>query len=136
MTIDTSLTYEEWKEMQEFKASAVVVRGVTNNTIRMRRPGGGLSRGRKPPRKRKPKLTPPVRTKRKFKPRPVKKFRRDPDLKMGPGFKKITVCLTAAELAELDAFAGRVQMARSYVIRRAVKHFRAMVLDLPGRALK
>lgn len=79
-------------------ASARVIRGVkTNRMKRSKSPGSVLSR-----------------------------YRKDPTTR---GFDCTTVCISVpvAELAEMDAFAERCQMARSHMIRQAVKHFIAKV---------
>ena len=60
--------------------------------------------------------------------RQPKRYKADPTRGQGEGYRIVCISMSPAELAELDAFAERVQMARSHLIRRAVKHFRVKVL--------
>ena len=54
-------------------------------------------------------------------------YRQDPSVR-GMDTVVVAISIPAGELADLDAFAARVRMARSHLIRQAVKHFRVKVL--------
>ena len=57
----------------------------------------------------------------------MNQYRQDPSVR-GMDTVVVAISIPAGELAEMDAFAARVQMARSHLIRQAVKHFRVKVL--------
>lgn len=67
-------------------------------------------------------------------PHPPKHHRQDKDVR-GLGHRTICVSLPQGELADLDALADRVQMARSHVIRQEVKRFAVFVLTPPKMTL-
>lgn len=85
-------------------ASATIERGVVSNRVK---------------KVRKTPVRPKDRTVR---------YRKDTST-LGKLYTKICISIPVDELAVMDAFAYRVQMARSELIRQAVKHFRAKVMD-------
>lgn len=115
-------------------ASATIEQGVTDNRVRVdrRAPRGRVRNkgGRPGPA---PKFGPKQRAapgpKPKFGPkrRKAASYRKDPSTRARP-YKVIAISIPIDELAVLDVFAKRVQMARSDVLRQAAKFFRVHVL--------
>jgi hypothetical protein len=52
----------------------------------------------------------------------------------GQAYRVISVSIPVGELVALDAFAARVQMERSHLLRQAYKHFAVKVLGEDGAA--
>lgn len=82
-------------------ATATVVRGAKTNRIRVERKARSSGSA-------------------------MARFRADPAVR---GLETAVVCISmpVGELADLDAFCERTQMARSHLIRQAVKHFAVKV---------
>lgn len=60
------------------------------------------------------------------------RYRADPSVR-GQDTAKLCISMPVAELAALDAMAERTQMARSFFIRQAIKHFIVKVApESPG----
>lgn len=76
----------------------------------------------------KVRTSPGVSPARRTKARQPKRYKADPTRGQGAGYRVVCISMSPDELAELDALASRVQMARSHLIRQAVKHFRVKVL--------
>lgn len=104
-------------------ATTRVVRGVITNRI-------GKVRSVKPPppvkvKRGRPRLAPKRKTERSTQ-RALIRFKKDP-LVRGLDFTVISVSLPAEELAAMDELCERLRVARSHLIRSAVKRFKAEV---------
>lgn len=104
--------------------SARIEHGAVGNRVRVyKRPG----RAPKPKLGPKQRGTPGRKPKLGPKQRRAASYRKDRTT-AGRPYKVICISIPVDELVVLDAFADRVQMARSDVLRQAAKHFRVQVL--------
>lgn len=86
----------------QIRASATVVQGVKTGRVKVKRRAASAGTA-------------------------LKAYRKDPTIR-GLDYARLCITMPVAELEAMDALAARSQMARSHLIRQAVKHFAAKVL--------
>jgi len=113
---------------------SATVEGEITNTVKVRGPRGGRSKGRRPPAKRPSKQEQPPNPRRARK--PGARINKPPRYKLipeerGRGYKLVGVSISTDALKHIDELAARVQMSRSRFLRQAYKHY-AVSLERPA----